>query len=241
MFTIALAAAGAALGAALAGLGAGLGNRFGLWTYGTGFRILSAAAAVGAMGALASLAAGFWSWRVRAYRALAASLLGVAAGALVLGVPVTEIYQAKSVPPIHDISTDTGHPPQFVALLAAREASPNGAAYGGAALAEAQHRAYPDIRPLDYPARPPVAFERSLAAARKLGWTIAAADARALRIEATATTFFFGFKDDVVVRITPLGSGSRIDVRSASRVGVSDLGANARRIRAFFRELARQG
>lgn len=73
-----------------------------------------------------------------------------------------------------------------------------------------------------------------------LGWEIAAADPKTLRIEATDRTLFFGFSDDIVIRITPLGRASRVDVRSASRVGRSDLGANARRIRAFFRQLARQ-
>ncbi|HVC11865.1 MAG TPA: DUF1499 domain-containing protein [Burkholderiales bacterium] len=241
MQSFALAAAAVAVCAGLAELAAGLGHRVGLWSFGAGFQILAGAAAVGGVGAIVSLVAGAWAWRARARPALAAALLGVAAGALALGIPLAEIYQARNVPPIHDISTDTVHPPRFVALLAAREASPNGAAYGGAALAEAQRRGYPDIRPLDYAARPPVAFERCLAAARKLGWKIVAADPRALRIEATATTLLFGFKDDVVVRITPVGPASRIDVRSDSRVGRSDLGTNARRIRAFFRELARQG
>lgn len=241
MYTFALAACGATLFAGLAALTAGFGHRFGLWTYGQGFQILAAATAVGAVGTLTSLVAGSWAWRARAHRAVAVALLGVAVGTVTVGLPLSEIYRARSVPPIHDISTDTAHPPQFVALLAARRAAPNGAAYGGATVAEAQHRAYPDIRPLDYPARPRVAFARCLAAARSLGWKIAAADASALRIEATATTPFFGFKDDIVVRITPLGPASRIDVRSDSRVGRSDLGTNARRIREFFRELVRLG
>jgi uncharacterized protein (DUF1499 family) len=67
------------------------------------------------------------------------------------------------------------------------------------------------------------------------------ADPKALRIEATDTTRFFGFKDDIVVRVTPLQAASRVDVRSASRVGTSDLGMNAKRIRAFYREMARTG
>jgi uncharacterized protein (DUF1499 family) len=241
LHTFAIAACASAVLAGLAALAAGFGHRFGLWTFATGFQVLSAAAAVGAVGALISLVAGIWAWRVHAYRALAVSLLGVAAGVFTVGMPLSQIYRARSVPPIHDISTDTVHPPKFVALLAAREASPNGAAYGGAAVAEAQQRAYPDIRPLDLPARPRVAFERCLAAARSLGWKIAAADPNALRIEATATTPLFGFRDDIVVRITAVGPASRVDVRSDSRVGRSDLGTNARRIRDFFRELERQG
>ena len=73
-----------------------------------------------------------------------------------------------------------------------------------------------------------------------MGWKIVAADSTAGRIEATATTPWFGFKDDVVVRVRPEGSGSRIDVRSVSRVGQSDVGTNARRIRAYLADLARR-
>jgi len=75
---------------------------------------------------------------------------------------------------------------------------------------------------------------RALAAARASGWAIVAADSAAGRIEATATTAWFGFKDDVVVRVAPEGTGSRVDVRSVSRVGKSDVGANARRIREYL-------
>ena len=72
-----------------------------------------------------------------------------------------------------------------------------------------------------------------------MGWQIVDANAREGRIEATATTFWFGFKDDVVVRIVPAPGGSRVDVRSVSRVGVSDVGANAKRVRDFLQKLAR--
>jgi len=107
--------------------------------------------------------------------------------------------------------------------------------------ADAAGRAYPDILPFALGAHPPDAFERCLQAARGLGWKVVAADPAALRIEATATTPFFGFRDDIVIRISALGGASRVDVRSASREGRGDLGTNARRIRAFYRELARRG
>ena len=81
------------------------------------------------------------------------------------------------------------------------------------------------------------AFARARAAAGAMGWEIVAADPAAGRIEAVATTFWFGFKDDVSVRITPAEGASRIDIRSRSRVGRGDAGANARRIRAYLEEL----
>ena len=98
--------------------------------------------------------------------------------------------------------------------------------------------AIPDFKPLDLPLPPADAFARALDAAKGMGWEIAATDAAAGRIEATATTPWFGFRDDVVIRVTPAPPGSRIDVRSVSRVGRSDLGTNAKRIRTFLDKLA---
>ena len=240
MRTFAYVAFAIAALAALTALASGPGHRFGLWDYGFGFTLLRIAAWAGVAGALLSLAAGAWALRSAARRALALSIAGIAAGALTFGVPWMQLRHARNVPPIHDITTDTRQPPEFAALLETRRAAPNGAEYGGVQVAEAQHRGYPDIVPLTYAAPPAAAFERCLDAARALGWEIAAADPKTLRIEATDRTLFFGFRDDIVIRITPLDTASRVDVRSASRVGRSDLGANARRIRAFFRQLARE-
>jgi uncharacterized protein (DUF1499 family) len=143
-------------------------------------------------------------------------------------------------PRIHDITTDTDDPPQFVALRAVREKSPNGPEYGGEKIARQQKAGYPDIKPLMLGEPPARAFERALAAARSMGWEIVAAIAEEGRIEATATTRWLRFKDDVVLRITPAAAGSRIDMRSKSRLGRSDLGANAKRIRAYFSALEKQ-
>ncbi len=97
---------------------------------------------------------------------------------------------------------------------------------------------YPDIRPLELAMPPDAAFARALDAAKSFGWEIDATDAASGRIEATATTPWFGFRDDVVIRVTPTPSGSRIDVRSLSRVGKGDVGANAKRIRAYLAKLS---
>ena len=144
------------------------------------------------------------------------------------------INTAFSVPPIHDISTDTGNPPAFSALVAARADAMNPVAYAGDETADAQRSAYPDIQPLVFadvtPAR---ALEAAEAAARKLGWDPIIVSASDGRLEATDTTFWFGYKDDVVVRVTAEGDGARVDVRSKSRVGQSDLGTNAQRVRDF--------
>ena len=146
-------------------------------------------------------------------------------------------WKATHVPAIHDITTDTDHPPSFVAVLPLRAGAPNPVAYGGPEVAAKQQRAYADIVPLTLNVPPGSAFDRALAAARTMGWDLVASDPAAGRVEATDTTFWFGFKDDVVIRVAPAPKGSRVDVRSLSRVGVGDIGANAARIRAYLKTL----
>jgi len=141
---------------------------------------------------------------------------------------------ARNKPPIHDITTDTADPPPFVAIVPLRRDARNPVEYGGPAVAAQQREAYPDIAPLSLPVPPAQAFERAERAARGQGWEIVAAVPAEGRIEATDTTRWFGFKDDVVIRVRPEGAGSRVDVRSVSRVGRGDVGTNARRIGQFL-------
>ena len=222
--------------AALMLLAAGVGTRLSLWDFGTGFGVLRWAAFVG----LAAAALAVVMLLLPRLRRAQGVMLTVA---LLLGlgvafVPWNNLRMAKTVPPIHDISTDTTNPPAFVAILPLRANAPNPATYGGAEIARQQLAAYPDVRPLQMAMVPAQAFDRALSTARAMGWKIVASDPAAGRIEATATTLWFGFKDDVVVRVQPSENGSRIDVRSTSRVGSSDVGTNARRIRAYLAKLA---
>lgn len=218
---------------------AGPGTRLDWWTFSTGFRVLSWAAFVGLAAAVLAVVMLAWPRARRGRRRLSALLLALAVGLGVAFVPWAAMRQAKGVPPIHDISTDTRRPPQFVAILPLRADAPNPAVYGGTQVARAQHAAYPDVRTLQLPVAPAEAFDRALASARSMGWKIVAADPAKGRIEATDTTFWFGFKDDVVVRIEAAGGGSQVDVRSVSRVGKSDVGKNAQRIRAYLAQLQR--
>jgi uncharacterized protein (DUF1499 family) len=147
---------------------------------------------------------------------------------------------------IHDITTDTENPPAFEAVLPTRKAANAATADypgSGPATAETQKRAYPDIKPLLLKEPPPQAFALALATAQAMPrWTIDASDAARGRIEASARTLWMGFTDDVVIRITAEGEGSRIDMRSLSRVGRGDFGANAARIRTYLAALgARAG
>ena len=135
--------------------------------------------------------------------------------------------------PIHNISTDTANPPAFLVLDESRPGARNPLEYGGPELAAAQAAAYPDIGPLVTDLSADAAYQRALTVAKDMGWDIVAEDADNLRFEATARTSVFYFADDVVVVVTSQDSGSRVDMRSVSRVGRSDQGVNAARIRAF--------
>ena len=219
------------IGAALL-LAGPLGSRFGLWSFVIGFLMLALSLLLGLVGASLSLVAGFKTGQWQ----MAAS--GIVAGLAVVSVPSAFILSGVGKPPIHDITTDTLNPPPFVAVLPLRAGAPNPPEYAGGAAADQQRRAYPDIAPLVVHLSASAAFDRVDAAVRDLGWELVGSDRTSGRIEATDTTFWFGFKDDVVVRITEdSGQGSRIDVRSKSRVGVGDLGTNARRVRELLSRL----
>lgn len=226
--TLGCVALGLSVLAALAVASGGPGTRFGLWHFRTGFTVMQ----WGAYAALAGAALGLVAFVIGGARGMAAAALLV--GLAAFAGPWSFRRTAVSVPPIHDISTDTADPPAFAAVLARRAGATNPPEYAGETVAAQQHRAYPDVQPLDL-ARPPAqAFDQCLRAARDMGWEIVDAAKDQGRIEATDTTAWFGFKDDVVVRVRPHAGGSRVDVRSKSRVGRSDVGANARRIRRYL-------
>jgi uncharacterized protein (DUF1499 family) len=213
----------------------GLGVRAELWSFRTGFTLLRWAALVGMIAA--GIAVIFLLVPKLRQGNVVALLLAVIIALATACVPWSWQRRARAAPPIHDITTDTERPPAFVAVLPLRADAPNPAEYGGAEIAAQQRQAYPDIQPLVLHVPPNSAFAIARTAADRMGWEIVAADSFGMRIEATATTRWFGFKDDVVVRIEPAPAGSRIDVRSVSRVGRGDVGTNAERIRAYLRRL----
>ena len=217
---------------------AGPGVKWGWWPWEFGLAMLRSSAYAGiALAVVALILVALLAvprWRVRPWVPILALCLALAT----VAPPMILLSNAKSVPPIHDITTDAADPPEFVALKEVRAKSPNGAAYGGAEVAREQRRAYADIKPAVIAQPPREAMQRAIDAARSLGWEVVASDAAAGRIEATATTRWFGFKDDVIVRIRPEAAGSRVDVRSVSRVGRGDLGANAARVRDFLAKIS---
>lgn len=189
------------------------------------------AVAAAGLGLLALVVAGL----CRRWRPALVGALVIAAGVAMVVPPWQLMQRAQVVPPIHDITTDTQDPPAFEALADAREAAPNAVAYPGEAVARQQRAGYPNLGPvlLEVPLAPAMAAAQ--ATAQEMGWEIAAVSER--RLEATATTRWFGFKDDVAVRLTETDNSVRVDVRSASRVGKSDLGTNAARIQTYLEAL----
>ncbi|MEM7004166.1 MAG: DUF1499 domain-containing protein, partial [Pseudomonadota bacterium] len=206
--------------------------RLGIWPFTGGFLLLAVGVVLativfflGLIGAVYIHVKGGGADRTRC-------LIGVAISVVILGLMGNQFMQAQSVPPIHNISTDTQDPPAFDKIIAirAQDAGNNPEAYDASKLAEQQRAAYPYVKPLVSPRAPTVLFGQAQAAMEGMGLEIVNSDANRGIIEATDTTFWFGFKDDVVVRIRPEGKGSVLDIRSVSRVGQSDLGKNAQRI-----------
>ena len=231
------AALGLAIVSAVVLILSGFGYRWGWWSVGTSFSVLRVTAFAGiAVGILALVGVGLAAV-ARAWPGVVLAVLALAIAAGVAWLPLSFQKMARTVPRIHDISTDTEHPPVFVAILERRRGAPNPPGYDGPEVAAEQKRGYPDLGPATVPVPPDRALAAAEATARALGWEIVAVVPAEGRLEATATTPWFGFKDDVVVRVTPEGSGSRVDVRSKSRIGRSDLGTNAKRIRAFLTDL----
>jgi uncharacterized protein (DUF1499 family) len=208
-----------------------------------GFLLFAVAFILGAIGLLAGGRQAF----ARSRAAIAVIALSV----VVTIVAGLWISRGRGAPPIHDVTTDLTDPPRF------KDALPLRSAFGAANPAEyqriqsmrgnelnvsdAQRSAYPDIQPLALPQPPARAVQLAEQVAKDMGWDIVAVVPSEGRVEATDTTWYFGFKDDVVIRVLPGPTGSRVDMRSESRVGLGDAGTNARRVRAYLarlRELA---
>jgi hypothetical protein len=225
-----------AIVAAVVFLSSGPGTRLGWFGYGIGLRLFALTLPIASLALLLALIA-----VARAKHFTPMSILAVGISAVLVIVTGWHIAVALRTAPIHDITTDSNDPPSLVAAVALRGPHTNPVVYGGSKIAEWQKRFYPDIAAVVLPdVIPADAFVRAMRAASSEGLTIIATEPAEGRIEATATTGWFGFKDDVVIRVRPDGHGSRIDIRSVSRVGRGDAGENARRVRALLR-LMRQG
>ena len=168
---------------------------------------------------------------------LGSTIMALLLSTIAIAIPLSMLNKGKSVPPIHDISTDLVNPPEFVAIAPLRADAPNPVEYAGVEVATQQRAAYPELQTLNYPQSKSELVEATKQVIDHLGWQLVNIDADQGIIEATDRTMWFGFKDDVIVRITDNGSKRLVDIRSKSRVGGSDLGKNAERIHGFIEEL----
>ena len=239
LLLVAILAIGAAVVVALAGPGA----RFGWWDYGTGLAIMRGmklpAIILAVLAAVLAVVALFVGDRLSALLLVSAVLAGCAAF-----VPIKFERLVAAHPFIHDITTDFDDPPQIVAGAAMPRKNPP--EYVGAqkaplsdlTVAEAQRKAFPDIKPMVIRTSVDEALRQVQSVMADMNMDILRAGPRgqATTVEATYTSPWFGFVDDFVVRLTPQNEDTRVDVRSKSRVGASDLGANAKRIRQFYKE-----
>lgn len=223
--------------AALGALFSGLGFRTGLWGFRTGLLILRYSVYLAMFSTLLSLF-GFVAAALIPGRPTGAFKTAFAAfiiSVIVVVIPLSYYMRAQKVPPIHDISTDTIMPPQFTHLQPAR---PDPAPYGGPGVAGLQKKGYPDIAPLELDLTYDQTFDVALKAAKRMRWIIVEENRTEGKIEAVGSSFWFGFKDDIAVRLTKIGiNRTRVDVRSVSRVGRSDIGVNAARIRKYFKKI----
>lgn len=245
LFWLAVAALGLGLLIGLTTLTAPAGVWLGLWPFGTGFGILQVAyplapwiAIVCVLIAVALLILAQAKQSRNSGKLAVMAAIGALAAGLSWYIPST--FEGD-YPPIHDVSTDVENPPQYEAVLPLRGDGANPVEYGMSRAvprnehARVQREAYPDLVTQSYGDAPDAMFDRALAAVDEMGWELVEAAPEDGRIEATATTFWFRFRDDIVIRIQPgENGGSMVDARSLSRVGVGDAGTNASRLREFF-------
>ena len=211
--------------AALLLLISGPGTLVGLWPFRFGFGMFAGAMLVGLAAAGAALVG---LLNLRREHSRPAMLVALVLGAVSAAIPLDYVRRVKTLPYINDISTDAERPPQFSPPKAYPEHFP-----------ELQRIGYPNLHALEIQLAPKQAFARAVEIVKDNGWEIAALNEAAGKIEAVVTTRWFGFKDDVVIRVTPAGAGSRVDMRSKSRVGRSDVGTNVRRIEEFLARMQR--
>jgi uncharacterized protein (DUF1499 family) len=236
-------------GSILLALIGALGSGWGAWHFSVGFQLLMAALASAVLAVLIGAGIGWWAKRKGRAASRPLRWLGMMLGGAFALYLLSMVYTARSVPAIHDISTDLADPPQYK-MLALREDyldnipgadDPEMRGLNPMQRWAAVHaKAYGDIRSVRIAMPVAETIAKAERIAKERGWDVAVADPVEGRLEATDTTRFFRFKDDVVLRVRPAddGKASIIDMRSISRVGISDLGVNAKRVRAFLADIA---
>jgi len=204
-----------------------IGYRLGWWPVVEALEISEWASYAAMLGLVLSLAGSILSRPSARRRGFVLGLLGLAVSLPVTVMAVQWEYATRAYPAINDVSTDMEDPPVFWDM-------PNPTDYPGGTTAEQQRAAYPDLAPLELAASPQQAYALAQEIAKDESWELLADEPDDGRIEAVDTSFLYGFKDEVIIRITPSDSGATVDVRSRSRIGRIDRGVNAKRIRAVL-------
>jgi len=217
-------------GGVVALVASGIGYRLGRWSVGTVLNIAEWAAYAAVLGLVTSVIGAVLSRPGARRRGFVLSLLGIAVSLPPAAMAVRWEHAARTYPAINDVSTDTHDPPVFWDMQSPTE-------YPGGKTAALQRAAYPDVVPLLLGVAPGRAYALAIALAKAKGWEIVADQPDEGRIEAVDASFFYGFKDEVVIRIAASEGGARVDVRSRSRIGRIDRGVNAKRIRGFLAAL----
>lgn len=216
----------------------GYGYQWNFWDLGTGFTIMRYSA-YSAIGLTIIGVISIWFLRTSGFRIVSMLIISL----ILMGTAsATMLYwqqKASGVPPIHDISTDLENPPEFVAMVRLRADAPNPPEYAGEETANTQRNSYPGIQPLFLDADLQDVMDQAVLLVLDREWNLVAINRNEGRIEATEKLAWFGFEDDVVLRFTESDQGTRVDMRSKSRVGRGDVGVNADRIETFLRDLER--
>lgn len=226
---------------------ASFGSGFGLWEFPTGFAGLRYSFFLGVAVIVLGIIFIVWDRYKNKKIGWALRIIGMALALLYVGWMLSIIATARSVPAIHDISTDLADPPQFQTLVVREDNLdniPDSDDMQGLTPLQRWTRlhqdAYPAVRSVRIDMKVAEVIEKAERLAESRGWNVASSVPAQGRLEATETTAIFGFKDDVVIRARPTqdGNASIIDMRSISRVGQSDLGANAQRVESFLADLS---
>jgi uncharacterized protein (DUF1499 family) len=204
-----------------------------------GFRIFLFGALLGLLALVFGLL-GLYFTRPSAYReGRRRALVGAVLGALVVGATFAAAGGGAGVPAINDITTSPDDPPGFAS-------DPSGAgrdmSYPGDSFASQQRAGYPDLAPIQVADQPAEVFAKVESLFQSFGWQVTQSDPVSLTLEGTDTSRLFRFVDDISVRVRPsVAGGAVVDVRSKSRVGRGDMGANAARIRRLREGLGARG
>jgi uncharacterized protein (DUF1499 family) len=230
--------------AALMFVFSGYGYQWGWWGLGTAFTwILPISTILALIGFGLAFIFGFLRWKNPEKKGASVAALAVVLGIGVLATAGYWFNEAQKYPPIHDITTNIENPPKFDAIVPLRANAANDTTYGDQEKADTQRESYPDIQTLTLDVEYSEAFDHALAAAKQMSWEqIVTQDKKRGIIEAVDELPWFGFIDDVVIRVdtAETANRSRIDVRSVSRLGRGDIGVNAQRIRDYLEAVKRQ-